>query len=71
MPWVGQVLHLLGDLSLAADNAVFGQTGPKVGSFDGGFGVGFWPVSLASARHGKSGFSAAATEPKRLSRWVW
>ena len=36
----GQVLHLLCDLSLAADNAVFGQTGPKVGSFDGGFGAG-------------------------------
>lgn len=35
----GQVLHLLCDLSLAADNAVFGQTGPKVGSFDGGFGA--------------------------------
>ncbi len=37
----GQVLHLLCDLSLAADNAVFGQTGPKVGSFDAGFGSGF------------------------------
>lgn len=37
----GQVLHLLCDLSLAADNAVFGQTGPKVGSFDGGFGSGY------------------------------
>ena len=37
----GQVLHLLCDLSLAAENAVFGQTGPKVGSFDGGFGAGF------------------------------
>ncbi len=37
----GQVLHLLCDLSLAADNAVFGQTGPRVGSFDGGFGSGF------------------------------
>ena len=37
----GQVLHLLCDLSLAADNAVFGQTGPKVGSFDGGFGAGY------------------------------
>ena len=34
----GQVLHLLCDLSIAADNAVFGQTGPRVGSFDGGFG---------------------------------
>tara|TARA_B100001996_G_scaffold13_1_gene15 strand:- start:1660 stop:2550 length:891 start_codon:yes stop_codon:yes gene_type:complete len=37
----GQVLHLLCDLSLAAENAVFGQTGPKVGSFDAGFGSGY------------------------------
>ncbi len=37
----GQVLHLLCDLSIAADNAVFGQTGPRVGSFDGGFGAGY------------------------------
>ncbi|WP_269622833.1 1,4-dihydroxy-2-naphthoyl-CoA synthase [Prochlorococcus marinus] len=37
----GQVLHLLCDLSIAAENAIFGQTGPKVGSFDGGFGAGF------------------------------
>ncbi|RMZ52628.1 hypothetical protein APUTEX25_000747, partial [Auxenochlorella protothecoides] len=35
----GHVLHLLCDLSIAADNAVFGQTGPKVGSFDAGYGV--------------------------------
>jgi len=37
----GQVLHLLCDLSLAAENAVFGQTGPRVGSFDGGYGAGY------------------------------
>nr|AUG32820.1 Naphthoate synthase [Paulinella longichromatophora] len=37
----GQVLHLLCDLSIAADNAIFGQTGPRVGSFDGGFGASF------------------------------
>ncbi len=37
----GQVLHLLCDLSLAAENAVFGQTGPRVGSFDGGLGSGY------------------------------
>jgi naphthoate synthase len=36
----GHVLHLVCDLTIAADNAVFGQTGPKVGSFDGGFGAG-------------------------------
>ena len=36
----GHVLHVVCDLSIAADNARFGQTGPKVGSFDGGFGAG-------------------------------
>jgi naphthoate synthase len=36
----GHVLHLVCDLSIAADNARFGQVGPKVGSFDGGFGAG-------------------------------
>jgi naphthoate synthase len=36
----GQVLHVVCDLTIAADNARFGQTGPKVGSFDGGFGAG-------------------------------
>ena len=37
----GHVLHLICDLSLAADNAIFGQTGPKVGSFDAGFGSSY------------------------------
>ncbi|NCJ07767.1 1,4-dihydroxy-2-naphthoyl-CoA synthase [Synechococcales cyanobacterium C] len=37
----GHVLHLLCDLTLAAENAIFGQTGPKVGSFDGGFGASY------------------------------
>jgi naphthoate synthase len=37
----GHVLHLLCDLTIAADNAVFGQTGPKVGSFDGGYGTSY------------------------------
>lgn len=36
----GHVLHVVCDLTIAADNAVFGQTGPKVGSFDGGYGSG-------------------------------
>ena len=35
----GHVLHVICDLSIASDNAVFGQTGPKVGSFDGGYGA--------------------------------
>lgn len=37
----GQVLHMLCDLTIAADNARFGQTGPKVGSFDGGWGASY------------------------------
>jgi naphthoate synthase len=37
----GHVLHVLCDLSIAAENAVFGQTGPKVGSFDAGFGASY------------------------------
>jgi len=36
----GHVLHIVCDLSIASDNAVFGQVGPQVGSFDAGFGIG-------------------------------
>jgi naphthoate synthase len=37
----GHVLHVMCDLTIAADNAKFGQTGPKVGSFDGGYGASY------------------------------
>jgi naphthoate synthase len=37
----GHVLHLMCDITIAADNARFGQTGPKVGSFDGGYGAAY------------------------------
>jgi len=37
----GHVLHVICDLTIAAENAIFGQTGPKVGSFDGGFGASY------------------------------
>jgi len=37
----GHVLHVMCDLTIAADNAIFGQTGPKVGSFDGGYGSSY------------------------------
>jgi naphthoate synthase len=37
----GHVLHVVCDLTIAADNAIFGQVGPKVGSFDGGFGASY------------------------------
>lgn len=37
----GHVLHMVCDLTIAAENAIFGQTGPKVGSFDGGWGASY------------------------------
>jgi naphthoate synthase len=37
----GHVLHVVCDLTIAAENAIFGQTGPRVGSFDGGYGAGY------------------------------
>ncbi len=46
----GNVLHVLCDLSIAADHARFGQTGPKVGSFDGGFGVSLLARSVGQKR---------------------
>jgi naphthoate synthase len=48
----GHVLHLVCDLTIAAENARFGQTGPKVGSFDGGYGAGLLArtVGLKKAR---------------------
>ncbi|QGU32719.1 1,4-dihydroxy-2-naphthoyl-CoA synthase [Thermochromatium tepidum] len=42
----GHVLHLVCDLTIAADNARFGQTGPRVGSFDAGFGAGLMARTL-------------------------
>ncbi|HFB67910.1 MAG TPA: 1,4-dihydroxy-2-naphthoyl-CoA synthase, partial [Calditrichae bacterium] len=37
----GHVLHVICDLTIASENAIFGQTGPKVGSFDGGYGASY------------------------------
>src|SRR3954447_9121198 len=46
----GHVLHVVCDLSIAADNAIFGQTGPKVGSFDGGYGSGLLARNIGQKR---------------------
>ncbi|MGL5083524.1 MAG: 1,4-dihydroxy-2-naphthoyl-CoA synthase [Microcoleaceae cyanobacterium] len=46
----GHVLHLICDLTIAADNAIFGQTGPKVGSFDGGFGASYLARSVGQKK---------------------
>jgi naphthoate synthase len=46
----GHILHICCDLSIAADNAKFGQTGPKVGSFDGGYGSGLLARQIGQKR---------------------
>ena len=46
----GHILHMLCDLTIAADNAVFGQTGPRMGSFDAGFGCGLAADILGQKR---------------------
>ncbi|MDP8970090.1 MAG: 1,4-dihydroxy-2-naphthoyl-CoA synthase [Actinomycetota bacterium] len=46
----GHVLHVVCDLTVAADNAVFGQTGPKVGSFDAGYGSGLLARSVGQKK---------------------
>src|SRR4051794_3125506 len=46
----GHILHLVCDLTIAADNAIFGQTGPRVGSFDGGFGAGLLARQIGAKR---------------------
>ncbi|MDP3972010.1 MAG: enoyl-CoA hydratase-related protein, partial [Candidatus Nanopelagicales bacterium] len=46
----GHVLHIVCDLTIAADNARFGQTGPKVGSFDGGYGTGLLARQIGQKR---------------------
>jgi len=46
----GHVLHVICDLSIASENAIFGQTGPKVGSFDGGYGVGVLARTVGQKR---------------------
>jgi naphthoate synthase len=46
----GHVLHVVCDLTIAADNARFGQTGPRVGSFDGGFGAGLLAKQIGAKK---------------------
>jgi len=46
----GHVLHLVCDITIASENAKFGQTGPKVGSFDGGYGVGLMARMVGQKR---------------------
>lgn len=65
----GHVLHMMCDLTIAAENAVFGQTGPKVGSFDGGWGASYMARIVGQKKRVKSGSCAVSTMHKK--RWIW
>src|SRR3954470_21438661 len=52
----GHILHLVCDLTIAGDNAVFGQTGPRVGSFDGGFGASLLARNVGVKKAKEIGF---------------
>ena len=66
----GHVLHVVCDLTIAADNARFGQTGPKVGSFDGGYGAGLLASLVGRRRPRRSGSCAGILAPRRRSTWA-
>ena len=61
----GHVLHMMCDLTIAADNAIFGQTGPKVGSFDGGWGASYMARIVGQKKPRETGFCAVSTTQKQ------
>src|SRR5947208_6413872 len=63
----GHVLHVLCDLTIAVEHAVFGPVGPRVGSFDAGFGTAYLARVVGEKRARGSGCCAAATTPPRPS----
>ena len=68
----GQVLHLICDLTIAADNAVFGQTGPRVGSFDGGYGSSYLARCVGQKKAREMWFLSAVNTPlRRRGTWDW
>ena len=67
----GHVLHVVCDLSLAADNAIFGQVGPKMGSFDGGFGSSYLARVVGQKKAREIWFLCRQYDAPRRSRWGW
>jgi dihydroxynaphthoic acid synthetase len=67
----GHILHLVCDLSIAADNARFGQTGPKVGSFDGGYGSSLLARTIGLKRAKEVWFLCRQYDAARPSTGDW
>jgi naphthoate synthase len=65
----GHVLHLVCDLTVAADNARFGQTGPKVGSFDAGYGAGLLARTIGLKRAKQIWFLCEQYDAATAERW--
>src|SRR5438094_4636540 len=65
----GHVLHVLRDLTIAADNARFGQTGPRVGSFDAGFGTAYLARVVGEKRAREIWFLCRQYDAETAERW--
>jgi naphthoate synthase len=65
----GHVLHLVCDLTICADNARFGQTGPRVGSFDAGFGAGLLARTIGVKRAKEIWFLCRQYDAERAYEW--
>ncbi|MEI6701169.1 MAG: enoyl-CoA hydratase-related protein, partial [Actinomycetota bacterium] len=65
----GHILHLVCDLSIAADNARFGQTGPKVGSFDGGYGSSILARTIGLKRAKEVWFLCRQYDAAQAHEW--
>lgn len=65
----GHVLHLVCDLTIAADNARFGQTGPRVGSFDGGYGASYMARVIGQKRAREVWFLCRQYDAQTALQW--
>jgi naphthoate synthase len=65
----GHVLHLLCDLTIAADTAVFGQNGPRVGSFDAGLGTGYLARVIGEKRAREVWFLCRRYDAAKAESW--
>ena len=65
----GHVLHVICDLTIAADTAIFGQNGPRVGSFDAGFGTGYLARIVGEKRAREIWFLCRRYDAETAERW--